>query len=455
MNSLVRFIEMNGGTEYTFVYPKNILKNKYTASNTTCAWHNNELIVNSRLVEYVKFFQSNEIRVCENINNRQSSFHTINGFDSRNVISRYANGKLYKTNELIFPKCTCCDCYYRGLEDGRLVSWNGKLYIYGTRWDKVRDKGCICIYELDENRGPINEIIIRPQGTGNCEKNWGAVEDKPFTFIYSNNPLDVIQVNKKGECQLIKHNEKNETIDKWIKGSTQVVRYDENTYISMVHTNDWREVDGISYSDYLTAFVFYDNDFNIIKMSDWFVFKSPMCEFTCGLAIHDNDVYITYSQLDCTSHLVVTNKETIEKFIDNSNRLNIIDSFIDYYQLAKQNENNGQYVAQFGLYNYAALLADDNGIFNEMKEECLIKMFCGIVKFGDTYRDKSLLNEIKNTLIKFSEKYPNSCEFYYLIGFISKLMQDFNEVAKWKQLGDEHKTNMNSYFFNYFNPNYL
>lgn len=452
MNSLVRFIEMNGGTEYTFVYSKNILKNRYTASNTTCVWHNGELLVNSRLVEYIKLFQSKEIRINE-INNSQTYFFTTNGFESRNIISKYSDGRLNKTSEINFPKGLYC--YYRGLEDGRLVSWNGKLYMYGTRWDRVADKGCICIYELDENRGPINEIIIHPQGTGNCEKNWGAVEDKPFTFIYSNNPLDVIQVNKKGECQLIKHNEKNETIDKWIKGSTQVVRYDENTYISMVHTNDWREVDGIGYSDYLTAFVFYDNDFNIIKMSDWFVFKSPMCEFTCGLAIHDNDVYITYSQLDCTSHLVVTNKETIEKFINNSNRLNNLDSFIDYYQLAKQNENNGQYVAQFALYNYAALLADDNGMFNEMKEECLIKMFCGIVKIGDTYRDKSLLNGIKNTLIKFSEKYPNSCEFYYLIGFISKLMQDFNEVAKWKQLGDEHKTNMNSYFFNYFNPNYL
>lgn len=455
MNSLVRFIEMNGGTEYTFVYSKNILKNKYTASNTTCVWHNNELIVNSRLVEYVKLFQSKEIKTISYENHSQTYFLTVNGFESRNVISKYYNGKLHKTTEVKFPDGTYLDCYYRGLEDGRLVSWNNKLYIYGTRWDRIRDKGCICIYELDEKKGPINEIIIPPQGSGNCEKNWAAVEDRPFTFIYTNNPVDVIQVNENGECRLLKHHEKNETIDKWIKGSTQVVRYDENTYISMVHTNNYREVDGITYSDYLTAFVFYDNDFNIIKMSDWFVFKSPMCEFTCGLAIHNNDVYITYSQLDCTSHLVVTNKETIEKFINNPNELNIIDGFIDYYQLAKQNEDNGQYVAQFALYNYAALLADDNNIFNEMKEECLIKMFCGIVKFADTYRKKSYYSEIKNAIIKLSEKYPNSCEFYYLIGFISKLMQDFNEVAKWKQLGDEHKVNIHNYFFNYFNPNYL
>lgn len=455
MNSLVRFIEMNGGTEYTFVYPKQILKGKYTASNTSCVWHNNELIVNSRLVEYIKLFQSKDIKILHNGNYAQTYFLSNNGFESRNVMSKYYNGSLYNTNEIKFPKSTYGNCYYRGLEDGRLVSWNNKLYIYGTRWDRVRDKGCICIYELDEDKGPINEIIVHPQGTGNCEKNWGAVEDKPFTFIYSNNPVDAIQVNENGECQLIKHHEKNEKIDKWIKGSTQVVRYDENTYISMVHTNDWRETDGISHSDYLTAFVFYDNDFNIIKMSDWFVFKSPMCEFTCGLAIHDNDVYITYSQLDCTSHLVVTNKETIEKFINNPNGLNIIDGFIDYYQLAKQNEDNGQHIAQFALYNYAAILAGGNNIFSGMKLECIIKMFCGIVKSADSYRKKSCYDEIKNALIGFSEQYPNCCELYYLIAFISKLMQNFDEVNKWKQLGDEYKNNIHSYFFKYFNPNYL
>ncbi len=455
MNSLVRFIEEHGGKEYSFMYSPRLLKGKCSTSNTSCVWFRDELIVNSRIIEYIKLFQNKDVKALTSENNAQTYFYTTSGFDSRNVMCKYSNGNLYNVIESIYPDSSYWDCYYRGLEDGRLVVWNDKLYIYGTRWDRVENLGCICVYELNDNMQPVNEIIIKPQNSGGCEKNWGAIEDKPFTFMYMNNPNTIVQINEQGNCWLVKQNEKDEKISKPIKGSTQVVRFDENTYVSMVHTNDWYEKDGYNYSDYLTAFVFYDNDFNMIKMSDWFVFKSPMCEFTCGLAVHGDDVYITYSQLDCTSHLLITNKETINNFTDLHCDLKNTYSFIDYYVLAKQNEDNKQYNTAFALYNYAAMLFDNNPVFDEMKQECLIKMFCGVVRQANTFRRKGYYPEIIECLNEYINQYPDCCEFYYLAAFMCKVMQNFDEMNRYKQLGDERKLNIHKYFFKYFNPNYL
>lgn len=455
MNSLVRFIIENGGYENDLFYPQRIIKGDCSISNSSCVWYNNELIVNTRLIEYIKLFQNKNFNVLTSENSCQTYFYTINGFDSRNIISKYLNGNIINTIETTYPESSYWDCYYRGLEDGRLVVWDNKLYIYGTRWDRVENLGCICLYELNDNMQPVNEIIVKPQNSGNCEKNWGAIEDKPFTFMYMNNPNTIVKINEHGDCWLVKQHEKNIETNKPIKGSTQIVRYDENTYISMVHTNDWYEKDGYLYSDYLTAFAFYDNDLNMIKMSDWFVFKSPMCEFTCGLVVHNDDVYITYSQLDCTSHLLVTNKKTINKFVNLTEDLNNTYNANDYYNIAKQNEDNRQYNSAFALYNYAATFIDNNLDSNNIKEECIIKAFLGVINQVNLFRKKSYYNEINDSLKKYIKQYPNSCELYYLLAYMYKLIGNFDEYRRYKQLGDERKVNIHSYFFKYFNPNYL
>ena len=455
MKSLVKFITENGGHEYNIVYPLRLLGSGFSGSNTSCAWYNGSLMVNSRIIDYTKVFQSPDIKILESVKLSQTYIFIKNGFTSRNLISKFSDSKINNTIETKYINNDYND-FYKGFEDCRLVVWNGKLYSYGTRWDKVEQRcGCICIYELDDNMQPQNEIIVLPQNNNNCEKNWAAIEDRPFTFVYSHNPLNVIKVDGEGKCTLIKSNVKDENIDTIIKGSTQVVRYDSDTYISLVHTNRYYDIDGIGYSDYLTAFVFYDNNLNIIKMSDWFVFKSPMCEFTCGLAIHNDDVYITYSQLDCTSHLLKTTKETIEKFINSKDDNSKIYSFLDFYNLANYYDTKRLYTTSSPLYSYAATKCCNEHVDTELKLECLIKTYCNIVKSANKFGVTELSFEIINTIKKFLDDFPNNCEFYYLLAYLYKLNGDFDEYRRYKQLGDERKVNIHNYFFKYFNPNYL
>jgi hypothetical protein len=456
MNTLVDFITRHGGSEYNIVHSLKLLGGDFSGSNISCVWYNDELILNTRLINYAKIFQSQDVKLLENYNSAQTYIFKEHGFTSRNLVTRFSNGIIHGTVESNYVGKDYNDIY-KGFEDCRLVVWDGKLYAYGTRWDRTKERcGCICIYELNNNMQPINEIIVLPQNTNNCEKNWAAVEDKPFTFVYSHNPLNVIEVDRNGKCKLIKNNEVDKNITYQIKGSTPIVRFDEDRYLSLVHTNNYYEKNGIEYSDYLTAFVFYDNDLNIIKMSDWFVFKSPMCEFTCGLTIHGDDVYITYSQLDCTSHLLVTNKNTIENFINtHKNEIETEQNFWLYYTLAKKYEDERQYTSSSPLYNYALTKINNKHINEELKIECLIKTYSNIVKGAKEFKVKEMINELIVTLERYSELYPNCCEFYYLIAILFKISNNLNEYVRFKQLGDDKKVNLHSYFFKYFNPNYL
>lgn len=456
MNSFVRFVKEHDGDVYNILYNQNILKGHFCSCNTSCVWFNDELLINSRLVNYKKIYQSSNLSFVSNIS--QTYIFNKQGFDSRNIISKVVGSNVTDTREIKYPKSIVENVQYKGLEDCRFVVWNNKLYVYGTRWDRIENNGCICIYELDSNNQPTNEIIVRPQGQSNCEKNWAAIEDQPFTFVYLNNPMQVVKVYGNGDCCLIKEHSKNDEIKDWIKGSTQVIRYSDDEYMSIVHTNANYVKDDVSYTDYLTAFIFYDNDFNITRMSKWFVFNSAMCEFSCGLAKKGDNIYITYSQLDCTSHLIVVNKDLIEEFIKLPENCIDEDMFYDYYNLAKYYENNNQITASYVLYNYAAQMAEKCifPVTTELKLECLIKTYCGIVEFCPDFLYQSLYNNVIDGLKRIIERYPNVGEFYYLISAVYKMCADKNdEYLQYKKLGDEHKSNIHNYFFKYMNPNYL
>lgn len=459
MNSFVRFLIGNGlGDVYNIIYSPKILQGKYCSCNTTCTWFNDNLIINSRLVNYRKFYQSDELNFFEEDRCSQTYVFNKQGFDSRNIISTFKNGNTVDVREINYPKSIVNNVRYRGLEDCRLVVWNNKLYAYGTRWDRVKDKGCICIYEINKNSSPCNEIIVYPQSTNNCEKNWGAVEDQPFTFIYSNNPTTVVKVGMNGSCSLVKQTVKDDSIKNVIKGSTQVIRYSDDEYMSMVHTNSAYLVGNTKYNDYLTAFIFYDNNFNVTRMSDWFVFNSPMCEFTCGLAKHNDEIYITYSQLDCTSHLIVTNKDAIEEFMKQEKDTINCDIFYDYYYLAKKYEGERQLITSQVLFNYAIQLAYRSNLLisDDLKLECLIKTFCSLVEIAPDTLIRRTSEDVINCLKRVIEQYPGTPEFYYLISLLYKIIgNNWDDYLYYKKLGNERKVKLHNYFLRYFNPNYL
>lgn len=454
MNSLAKFVLDHGGADYNLVLNNNMLETKYAGSTPTCLWRFNKLLINIRVLDYNKIYQDDRFDVLGTGINQTYVFNR-GGFTSRNmVIYMDGNSQTKEIGMIKYPESQV-DAYYKGLEDCKYVEWDNKLYAYGTRWDRIADKGCMCIYELNDELEPVNEIVTKnPNGT-TCEKNWGAIEDMPFTFIYTVNPTRIVKVDRNGNCTFIKEIKQEGVSEFDIKGSTCVVRYSNDEYISLVHSTKYGYENGVHTTKYYTAFVFYDNNFRVTRMSDWFVFKSDMCEFTCGLAIHNDDVYITYSQLDCTSNVLKTNKDTIEKFINNHDNLNNTYDSRYYHDLAFEYENHNQILAANVLYNYAAFLGIRDGMNPNDRLECVIRTFGSVVKKINLAFDSGLIDDLIKSINKQLVEHPDTCEFYYMLSNLYRIKGDIVEAKRNLELGDKTKYKIHNYFFKYINPNYL
>lgn len=454
MNSLVKYVLDNGGTNTEIIYPLRYLEGNFTPANITCVNFNDKLIINSRLLNYSKVFQSDKFAMIPKVI-IQTYIFDGNGFDSENISAVVNDDGTLEPHKIEYPNGNI-ESFYRGLEDCRYVVWNDKLYAYGTRWDKVDDTGCICIYEINDKWEAVNEMVIKPLHGNSCEKNWGAVDDMPFHFVYSTNPFELIKVNPDCTCDVIKIREPRTDLCKtYIKGSTPLVRYNDNEYITMVHTTPACDEEFVKGMKYYTAFLFYDNDFNITRMSDWFVFRGEMCEFTCGLAIKSDKVYITYSQFDTTSHLLVTDKNTIDRFVANHTDYNNVYGFDYFYDLANKYEAVGYNRVGCVLHNNAALLSFNEDVDRERQYETIVKSFCGLVERAQNIENKELYKYIISNLGEYIKMFTDSCELYYLVSYFSKLDGDYGLYETYKRLGDERKTTIHSYFFKYLNPNYL
>lgn len=446
MNSLVRFALDNGGTDIPIMYPNRMLKGFYSAGNPTCVVIDGTLYANSRLVNYTKILRSEHANFA-NENMNQTYYFQSGGFNSRNVVCRYNGDGFEEFKEIDYGYGV--DTFYKGFEDCRFIRWNGILYSYGTRWDKVEGYGRICIYELDEEFNVVGEVVANSPFDMECEKNWGAIEDMPFCFIYKTNGTIVVRVGRDGMCDIIKQGEYDDRFDGGIKGSTPVVRYSEKEYISIVHRTTFDDTaSDMAKTTYQSAFVFYDNELNITRMSDWFVFRTELCEFSCGLCINDGMVYISYSQIDCTSNILYFDATLIEKFIDGGIWPEYDRDYV--YNTAKEFEKNEQYMTSSVLFNYAATLSKDE---DDIKKECVIKTFAGLSNMLDTINYSTGLGKLKECLISAKLQYSNSPEIDYFIATICKYQGDSGEAKQYCANGKQNIPSQKLY--NYINPNYL
>ena len=118
-------------------------------------------------------------------------------FNLRNM--KLARPRKVNTNK--FPKEPEWD--FVGLEDGRLVKWEGKLYLTGVRRYAPDGKGRMVLSEIElgKKKNEVREvgryIIDPPKGEEDayCEKNWMPILDMPFHYVKWSNPIQVVKVD--------------------------------------------------------------------------------------------------------------------------------------------------------------------------------------------------------------------------------------------------------------------
>lgn len=209
-----------------------------------------------------------------------------------------------------------------GLEDARLVRWDGKLYEIGVRRDTTPNgQGRMEFSELeyDEKFNRVKEVArFRVEHPVNpdwyCEKNWMPIIDMPYHFVKYTNPVEVVT------CDLFAPLLPNGMVKSWrprdvdesqfvpdlpfLRGGSQVIPW-RNLRICLVHEVDLRK----NYLDqkdatYRHRFVAWDLDWNLINITDTVSFMGGELEFACGAAIWQDDLIVGFSVQDnCAFHL--------------------------------------------------------------------------------------------------------------------------------------------------------
>jgi hypothetical protein len=197
-----------------------------------------------------------------------------------------------------------------GLEDGRLVRWNDRLYLTGVRRDTTTNgQGRMELSELAERSdGTWYEISrTRIPTPGNidtyCEKNWMPVLDQPYTYLKWTIPTEVAVYDPM----------KNETTSRYpkfplfgvpydcLRGDSHVVRYKDN-YWCIGHFCDFKLLNKETNSrtaTYWHHLVRMDLDMNILEVSKrWHYDNRFHVEFGCGLCIKDGYALISFSEDD-------------------------------------------------------------------------------------------------------------------------------------------------------------
>lgn len=223
-----------------------------------------------------------------------------------------------------------------GLEDARLVRWDGHLYGIGVRRDTTTNgQGRMEMSELKVTENSVKEIsryrIEHPTNPDwYCEKNWMPVLDMPYHFVKWANPVELVKADltlaierskiKSCTIQSYRAREVDES-DKveglpFLRGNSQVIPW-HNYYICMVHDADlfWNNV-GQKDAMYMHRFVVYDRNFNIVNITDRFSFLSGELEFCCGMAEWEKDLLIGFGYQDNLAFILRVPEHMIPKVLE-------------------------------------------------------------------------------------------------------------------------------------------
>lgn len=324
-----------------------------------------------------------------------------------------------------------------GLEDARLVRWNGKLYGTGVRRDTTTNgQGRMELSELDENGNELSRVRIKAPGPDDsyCEKNWMPILDMPYHYVKWCNPVEIVKVNPEtGDCETVLIKEQPQDLEYYntnnmgIRGSSQVIPWGDYriaiTHMCELWINEKKQKCGVGYFE---QFIIWDKDWNIIKLSEPFNFAGFGIEFTNGLAYKDGVFYIPFALQDNFSFMVEVNEKLISDFIFNNDKKPgnyiltgsvLLKFFNDPYNsencmnLGHTYYKQGYYAPSMVLYERAC----EYNTFNSVEELYTSMYMCGKSIASMGHRDDAeilLWNKMIDLIPNRSEGYLMASRYY-------------------------------------------
>jgi beta-1,4-mannosyl-glycoprotein beta-1,4-N-acetylglucosaminyltransferase len=229
-----------------------------------------------------------------------------------------------------------------GLEDIRIVRWNGKLYVSGVRRDTTPNgQGRMELSEVVYEDGGYKEIsrfrIPAPENDASyCEKNWMPVLDMPFHYVKWCNPTQVVKVDiEKETCETVFLGNETVPFNYDFRGGSQILTYGDYrfcfSHIFLPQKSETGRKDGM----YKHAIIVWDKNWNIIKYGEPFSFLNGKIEFSCGACFWKNDLLITFGFQDNSAFLLRIKEDTYKKMILPSKKT-IVDCFSYFDPINKE-----------------------------------------------------------------------------------------------------------------------
>lgn len=361
-----------------------------------------------------------------------------------------------------------------GLEDARLVRWDGKLYGTGVRRDTTTNgQGRMELSELDEEGNEISRVRIKAPGNDDsyCEKNWMPILDMPYHYVKWCNPIEIVKVNPvNGDCETVLLKEQPQDLEYYntnnmdIRGSSQVIPWGDYriaiTHMCELWVNEKKQKCGTGYFE---QFIVWDKDWNIVKLSEPFKFAEFGIEFTNGLAYRDGTFYIPFALQDNFSFIVSIDERVVSDFIFGNNKtpgdynltnsvlLKFFDNPSDSYNcidLGNMYYNDGQYAPAMVLYEraceyntfrsqdelYDAIYLCGKAVSSHGKAEDAEIMLWNRMIDLNMYRSEGYLMVSKYYL--WRNRYSEAYTFAKLAYEINNFNMNLNDDVKYLEVGE-------------------
>ena len=323
MTHLAKFALERGGSIHPLIIPSN-LTNGTGLMNPSILVDGDKILVNIRHVNYT-FFHS-EKKLFQHPWGPLTYLHPENDLKLR-TDNYYC--ELNENFEIIrFAKIDTSkfDTYepmwdFVGLEDVRLMRWNGKLYTTGVRRDTTTNgQGRMELSEIVVSDNAVTEISrfrIPPPNDPNsyCEKNWMPVLDMPYHYVKWTNPTELVSVDPVAKTCKTEHLSNAIPLPRDIRGGSQVLSFDD-CYVALTHEVDlFASEVGRKDALYRHRIIIWDKNWNIINHTTDFSIMDAHVEFCIGMCQYKNDILLTFGYQDNAAYLLKMSLESFKEFI--------------------------------------------------------------------------------------------------------------------------------------------
>ena len=212
-----------------------------------------------------------------------------------------------------------------GLEDARLMEWDGVLGMCGVRRDTTthgEGRMEFSTIEIDEESWTVREVgrwrIPAPGANDSyCEKNWMPILDMPWHFVKWTNPTEIVRADRSTlGCVQVLHKEQKYVHPYDMRGGSQVVRWGQYR-IAVIHEVDlWKNYLEQKDGAYAHRLVVWDSQWNLVGVSpERWSFMAGDIEFCSGAVVWEGDLLLTFGFQDNSAHLLRVPASVVDEMI--------------------------------------------------------------------------------------------------------------------------------------------